>query len=97
MRVHLHGLSALGISEEVLQALVRDYSTCPLPEREKQVLRFGLLCATDPLSLTEADYAELRAHDLSDEEIFEVVATAGLFASINAYTDSAAVPIEQLG
>ncbi|MFL5803091.1 MAG: carboxymuconolactone decarboxylase family protein [Roseiflexaceae bacterium] len=97
LRVHLHGLSALGISEEVLLALVRDYATCPLPEREKQVLRFGLLCATDPLSLTEADYAALRAHDLSNEEIFEVVATAALFASINAYTDSAAVPIDQLG
>src|SRR5215468_9330753 len=70
MRVHLHGLSALGISEEVLQALARNYATCTLPEREKQVLRFGLLCATDPLSLTEADYAALRTHDLSDEEIF---------------------------
>src|SRR5688572_5965240 len=93
MRVHLHGLSALGMSEEVLQALTRDYTTCPLPEREKQVLRFGLLCATDPLNLTDADYTALRAHDLNDEEIFEIVATAGLFASINAYTDSANVPI----
>jgi uncharacterized peroxidase-related enzyme len=96
MRVHLHGLSALGMSEEVLQALIRDYTTCPLPEREKQVLRFGLLCATDPLNLTDADYAALRAHDLNDEEIFEIVATAGLFASINAYTDSANVPIDEL-
>ena len=97
MRVHMHGLSALGMSEEVLQALVRDYSTCPLPEREKQVLRFGLLCATDPLSITDADYAALRGHDLNDEEIFEIVATAALFSSINAYTDSAGVPIDELG
>jgi alkylhydroperoxidase family enzyme len=81
----------------VLQALVRDYATCPLPEREKQVLRFGLLCATDPLSITDADYAALRGHDLNDEEIFEIVATAALFSSINSYTDSAGVPIDQLG
>ncbi|HMO57564.1 MAG TPA: carboxymuconolactone decarboxylase family protein [Roseiflexaceae bacterium] len=97
MRVHLHGLSALGMSEEVLQALVRDFENCPLPAREKAILRFGLLAATDPLRLTDADYAALTNHDLSPEEIFEVVATADLFSSINAYTDSARVPIDALG
>lgn len=97
LRVHLHGLSAFGMSEEVLQALVRDYEQCPLPERDKQMLRFGLLAATDPLAITDADYERLRAHDLNDEEIFEIVATACLFASINAYTDAAGVPIDKLG
>ena len=97
LRVHLHGLSALGMSEEVLHALVGDFENCPLPEREKLLLRFGLLAATDPLRITDADYSALRSHDLSDEEIFEVVATADLFASINAYTDSVAVPLDQLG
>ena len=96
LRVHMHGLSAMGMSQEVLQALVQDYTRCPLPEREKAVLRFGLLCATDPLNITEADYETLRAQDLSDDEIFEVVATAGLFSSINSFTDSAGVPIDQL-
>jgi uncharacterized peroxidase-related enzyme len=97
LRVHLHGLSAFGMSEEVLQALVRDYEHCPLPERDKQILRFGLLAATDPLTITDDDYDRLRAHDLNDEEIFEIVATACLFTSINAYTDAAGVPIDNLG
>ena len=97
MRVHLHGLSAMGMSDEVLQALVRDFENCPLPEREKAILRFGLLASTDPLRLTDADYTSLTSHDLSLEEIFEIVATADLFASINAYTDSARVPIDALG
>ena len=96
MRVHLHGLSALGMSQEVLQALVQDYASCPLPEREKAVLRFGLLAAADPLTLSDADYAILRSHDLSEAEIFEIVATAGLFSQINSFTDSAGVPIDQL-
>jgi uncharacterized peroxidase-related enzyme len=96
LRVHMHGLSALGMSDEVLRALVSDFENCPLPEREKAVLRFGLLAGTDPLRLSDADYAALRAHDLSDEEIFEIVATADLFASVNAYTDTAAVPIDSL-
>jgi len=33
LKVHLHGLSALGISEEVLRTLVSDFANCPLPER----------------------------------------------------------------
>lgn len=96
MRVHMHGLSAMGMSETVLQALVQDFQNCPLPEREKAILRFGLLCATDPLRLVEADTQSLRDHDLSDDEIFEVIATADLFAFINAYTDSAKIPIDEL-
>jgi alkylhydroperoxidase family enzyme len=85
------------MSDHVLRALVSDYMNCPLPEREKHILRFGLLCATDPLSITDADYDALRAHDLSDAEIFEVVATADLFASVNAYTDSIALELDALG
>ncbi|MBC8160372.1 MAG: carboxymuconolactone decarboxylase family protein [Roseiflexaceae bacterium] len=97
MRVHLHGLSAMGMSEEVLQTLVRDFANCPLPEREKRMLQFGLRAATDPLSITSGDYDALRTVDLSDEEIFEIVATADLFASINAYTDSAGIELDKLG
>lgn len=97
MRVHLHGLSALGMSEHVLHALVSDYINCPLPEREKQILRFGLLCATDPLRIGDEDFATLRAYDLSDAEIFEIVATADLFASVNAYTDAIGLEIDTLG
>lgn len=97
MRVHLHGLSAMGLSHEVLTLLVRNYMECPLPEREKQILRFGLLAATDPLNISDADYAALRAHDLSDAEIFEVVATADLFCAVNAYTDAIGLELDSLG
>lgn len=96
MRVHLHGLSAMGISQEVLNALILDFEHCPLPEREKHILRFGLLTAIDPINLTDEHYTQLRTFNLRDEEIFEIVATADLFSSINTYTDAAAVPIDQL-
>jgi uncharacterized peroxidase-related enzyme len=89
--------SAMGMSDVVLQALIRDFENCPLPDREKAILRFGLLAATDPLRLTDADYAALASHDLTPEEIFEIIATADLFSSVNAYTDSARVPIDALG
>ena len=46
LNVHLHGLSALGMSEEVLQTLVSDFEACPLPNRERPP--FVLACWLGP-------------------------------------------------
>jgi alkylhydroperoxidase family enzyme len=78
----------LGISEEVLQTLVCDFDNCPLPEREKAVIRFGLLAASNPTQLTDADYQHLQELGLDQSEIFELIATANLFTEVNQYTDA---------
>jgi uncharacterized peroxidase-related enzyme len=96
LQVHLHGLSALGISEEVLQTLVSDFANCPLPEREKTVIRFGLLAATNPDQLAGADYQHLQELGLDQSEIFELIATANLFTEVNQYTDAIALEIDSL-
>lgn len=96
LRVHLHGLSALGMSEEVLQTLVSNFDACPLPEREKTMIRFGLKIATQPHTVTAADYDGLRAIGLDDDEIYEVVATAHLFTGVNQYTDAIQLEIDAL-
>ena len=96
LRVHLHGLSALGISEEVLQLLVADFDNCPLPEREKQVIRFGLKAGTEPHTLDTADYQRLQNQGLDQNEIYEIIATAHLFTGINQYTDAIQLEIDSL-
>ena len=96
LRVHLHGLSALGMSEEVLRTLVSDFEACPLPERQKAAIRFGLLAGTRPLEVTDAHYDELREQGMDDSEIFEIIATANLFTGANQYTDSIALEIDAL-
>ncbi|MCB0189886.1 MAG: carboxymuconolactone decarboxylase family protein, partial [Caldilineaceae bacterium] len=96
LQVHLHSLSVLGISEAVLKQLVNNFEECPLPARPKAVIRFGLLCATQPQMLDTSHFAELRDEGLTDSEITEVMATAMLFLSINRYTDSIALEIDQL-
>lgn len=96
LQVHLHGLSALGISEEVLHTLVSDFANCPLPEREKAAISFGLLAATKPQQLTEADYQRLEEIGLDRGEIFELIATANLFTEVNQYTDAIALEIDSL-
>lgn len=96
LKVHLHGLSALGMSEEVLDTLVSDFKACPLPEREKAVISFGLHAGTKPQSLTDAEFQQLRDLGLDDSEIFEIIATAHLFAGVNQYTDAIALEIDKL-
>jgi alkylhydroperoxidase family enzyme len=96
LRVHLHGLPALGMSEEVLQTLISDFEACPLPGREKEVIRFGLMAGTCPGELRPEHYDRLREHGLSDGEIFEIIATANLFAGVNQYTDAIDLAIDQL-
>lgn len=96
LKVHLHSLSALGMSEEVLETLVSDFAACPLPGREKAVISFGLLAATKPHEITETQYQHLRKFGLDDSEIFEIVATADLFTSINRYTDAIALDIDSI-
>lgn len=97
LKVHLHSLSALGISEEVLEMLPVDIEKCPLPEREKAVINFGRRVAIDPHSITQDDYEALRnKYALTMDEIFEVMATANLFSVVNRYTDAAAVEIDPI-
>jgi uncharacterized peroxidase-related enzyme len=96
LRVHLHGLSALGISEEVLRLLVEDFDRCPLPERQKATIQFGLLAGTKPLEVTKQDYERLYELGLTEEEVFEIVATTNLFTGVNQYTDAISLEIDKL-
>jgi len=96
LQVHLHSLSALGISEEVLHLLVADFANCPLPKRQKVAIQFALQAATQPHSLTAADYQNLSDLGIDRAEIFEIVATANLFTSVNQYTDTIALEIDKL-
>jgi alkylhydroperoxidase family enzyme len=79
-----------------LQTLVSDFDACPLPARDKAVIRFGLLAATKPREVTDAQYEELTKLGLDAGEIYEIVATANLFTEVNQYTDSIKLEIDKL-
>ncbi len=96
LKVHLHSLSVLGISETVLGLLVTDFEACPLPHLQKEVIRFALRAAVAPALLIADDYRRLRGLDLSESEIFEIIATANLFTAVNQYTDCIALEVDSL-
>jgi uncharacterized peroxidase-related enzyme len=67
----------IGIDEETLEALARDLGKVS-PQRVRVILQFGIKCATQPQALTAADYEEVRAQGVTDQEIVEIIMVAAM-------------------
>lgn len=94
--VHLHGLQAMGTSEDLLGQLTEDFEQCSLPARQKELIRFALRCATQPHDVASADYDRLESLGVDAEERLEVIATACLFTAVNRFTDAIDLELDQL-
>jgi uncharacterized peroxidase-related enzyme len=60
-----------------------NYRKADISERQKAMLEFALKVALRSIDLTEADYAKLRSHGFSDEDIWDIGAIAAFFALSN--------------
>ncbi len=95
--VHLHSLSVQGVQELWLRHLTDpDSDNSSLPDTLRAMIAFTRQAARDPQGLTEGHYRAIEEAGLSDAELREVIATIDLFQSVNAYTDLARVPIDQI-
>jgi uncharacterized peroxidase-related enzyme len=63
-------------SADQLTAIARNLPTAELAPAEVAMMAFAEKVARDATAITEADVAALRAHGLTDAEIFDVAATA---------------------
>jgi len=96
-QVHLHSLSVQGVEALWLQQLANeDLSDTSLPDTIQAMVTFARVAARDPLALGAEHYAALIDAGLTDDEVYELIATIDLFQSVNSYTDLARVPIDQL-
>lgn len=89
------GTSAVrhGIEAEKLAA-VADYRRSPLyTEAERVALDFALAAASQPNDVTDALFAQLRAH-WSESQIVEILGVIGLFGFFNRWNDSLATTLE---
>jgi uncharacterized peroxidase-related enzyme len=68
---------SVGVDEEMLTLLVNNMDAIS-PQRAQEMIKFGVKCALDPKSLTEADYDRVRAQGISDEELVELIGWAAL-------------------
>ena len=67
----------------VADQLAVNYRKANISERQKAMLEFALKVALRSVELTDADYANLRSHGFSDEDIWDIGAIAAFFALSN--------------
>jgi uncharacterized peroxidase-related enzyme len=65
-----------GFSEEQIDAIIRDYHQADLTAQEVAIMAFTEKISSDAYHITDADFETLRSHDLSDEEILDIMLAA---------------------
>lgn len=72
----------------LIQAVLADYRTAPIPEKLRAMLGFLEKLTLQPAEVGPDDAVPLRAAGLSDEEIESAVQVCTLFNIINRVADS---------
>jgi alkylhydroperoxidase family enzyme len=86
-----------GVETLWLQQLANDdLQNTALPNTLHAMVAFARVATCDPHALGEEHYAALQDAGLTDDEVYELIATIDLFQNVNSYTDLARVPIDQL-
>jgi uncharacterized peroxidase-related enzyme len=92
---HLACCRMLGVDAASLEQLVADVEGLS-PEKVRDIILFGLKCARDPRSIVEADCGKLRGHGLSQSEIMEMIAMAGLAVYANIVADATGMAADEM-
>jgi uncharacterized peroxidase-related enzyme len=87
---HLACCRMLGVDPETMNELVNNVAILS-PAKTRDLLAFAVKCARDPQSIGEEDFATLRGHGLSQEEIVEAIAMSALAVYANIMADATGV------
>ena len=69
-----------------------NYRKAEITPRQKAMLAFAMKVATDSGALEDADYAAVRAHGFSDEDVWDIGAIASFFALSNRMANLLSMP-----
>ena len=73
---------------EDLTKIANDPETAPLSEEDRAIMAFAAKVVRDASSTTEVDVEMLRAHGLSDAEIFDITAAASARCFMSKVNDA---------
>jgi len=93
--VHEVTCQNLDVSEEILEALAQDHDRLT-PIRVREIVKFAVRCADDPVNLTEADYEHIREQGISNEELIEIIALAALGNYFDTLADAMKIDIDSV-
>ena len=77
---------------ELVEAVLRDLETAPLPEKEKALLRFVDRVNHHSPEITAAEMQTLYAYGWTDEAIYYAITICALFNFYNRWVDAVGVP-----
>jgi uncharacterized peroxidase-related enzyme len=92
---HLACCRMLGIEPDALNDLVSDVTDIS-PPKVREIILFGLKCATDPQGLTDDDFEGLRRQGLGPSEIMEIISMAALAVYANTIADATGMPADDM-
>lgn len=75
----------------LVEAVVADYRTAPLQQREKELLAYLEKLTLAPAATSAADVAHLRDAGWSDEAIYDAVTVCALFNFYNRWVEGSGV------
>jgi alkylhydroperoxidase family enzyme len=76
---------------EKVRAVLIDYTTAPISEAEKALLKFVTKVNRTSNQITQADVDEARRAGWSDEALYDTISVCALFNFYNRWVDSAGV------
>jgi uncharacterized peroxidase-related enzyme len=85
----------VGVDESMLAAVGNNLGSVT-PERVQAIVAFGVKAAMSSGDLTEADFDKLRDMGISDSEIVEIVALAGLGVYLNIVADALKIEVDDM-
>jgi len=68
---------------QIADQLATNYLKADISERQRAMLAFALKVSLDSANIVEADFAALRAHGFSDEDIWDIAAITAFFGLSN--------------
>ncbi|MFT5470257.1 MAG: putative peroxidase-related enzyme [Verrucomicrobiales bacterium] len=92
---HIACCKMLGVDQMEIDAVVEDVASVQ-PARVRDLIQFSVKCARSPQSLTDEDFASLRAHGLGEPEIIEVIAMSALAVYANTIADATQVEADSI-
>jgi uncharacterized peroxidase-related enzyme len=88
---HVAVAAKLSGDRPVVDAVIANYRTAPIEEREKALLAYLEGLTAEPISASEGKVEELRQAGWSDEAIYDAVTVCALFNYYNRWVEGSGV------
>lgn len=94
--VHGHVLSALGVSEQIIESCISDPELTAVQQPHRAILEFALKISARPAEVDKQDYDLLLEQGISQQEILEIIALSAYCNFINTWADLSQIPVDPI-